>query len=105
MNVKESLKVFKDPCVLFPLYLLKSVILSFGMIDFWILGIISFILLSEKFMSKVEAGINRYFDTKEKVISENTFRANVNSDMSKVFEELNLLKAITSKTGIFGGKK
>lgn len=106
MKVKEFLSVFKDPHVLFPLYLTKSIIISSGMVDFWILGVISFVALSEKVINKLDLGFNRYFDTKEKVISENVFRDAVNNDMSKVMEEINTLKMInSSKNGMFGVKK
>lgn len=105
MKVKEFLKVFKDPYVLFPLYLTKSIIIQSGMVDFWILGVICFMALSEKVITKLDIGVNRFFDAKEKVISENQFRAGVNADMAKLVEEVNLLKAITSNKGIFGVKK
>ncbi len=100
------LQSFKDPYVLFPLYVLKSCIFSFGMVDFWILGVIMVLALAEKLMTKVEQGFNRYFDTKEKVISENVFRNAVNTDISKLMEEVNTLKLInSSKNMLMGGKK
>lgn len=105
MKKLEFFKVFKDPYVLFPLYVLKSILFSFGMIDFWILGLILIFAMFEKFVSKLEIGVNRFFDTKEKIISENQFRAGVNADMSKLLEEVNMLKMITSNKGIFGVKK
>ena len=62
--------------------------------------------MSEKLLDKVYASVNRYFDTKDKVLSENEFRAGVNADMSKLVEEVNLLKMINgSKNGMFGGLK
>lgn len=106
MKVKEFLSVFKDPYVLFPIYLFKSIIISYGMVDFWILGAISFMALFEKVISKLDLGFNRFFDTKEKVLSENVFRNAVNTDISKLMEEVNTLKMInSSKNGLFGKQK
>ncbi len=105
MKVKEFLKVFKDPYVLFPIYLIKSIILPSGMVDFWILGVICFMALAEKVMSKAEVQVNKYFDAKEKLLSENSFRASVNTDMAKIFEEVNLLKMINQSKNMFGGQK
>lgn len=105
MKVKEFLKVFKDPYVLFLIYLTKSIIYCSGMVDFWILGVICFMALCEKVIFKADSQLTRFFDTKEKVISENTFRAGVNADMAKLVDEVNVLKMITSNKGIFGVKK
>ena len=95
--MKEFLKVFKDPYVLFPIYLLKSTVWSFGMIDFWILFIIAFLALAEKFLVKLEKAIDQYFDIKNKVISENEFRNAVNQDMANVKQTLEVMKMSVNK--------
>ena len=95
--MKEFLKVFKDPYVLFPIYLLKSIVLSFGMIDFWILFIVAFLALAEKFLAKLEKATDQYFDIKNKVISENEFRNAVNQDMANVKQTLEVMKMSVNK--------
>ena len=95
--MKEFLKVFKDPYVLFPIYLLKSIVLSFGMIDFWILFIVAFLSLAEKFLVKLEKATDQYFDIKNKVISENEFRNAVNQDMANVKQTLEVMKMSVNK--------
>lgn len=95
--MKEFLKVFKDPYVLFPIYLLKSIVWSFGMIDFWILFIVAFLALAEKFLAKLEKATDQYFDIKNKVISENEFRNAVNQDMANVKQTLEVMKMSVNK--------
>lgn len=105
MKVKEFLKVFKDPYVLFPIYLFKSSIISFGMVDFWILLSIAFMALAEKFLNKANDQVTRFFDAKDKVLSENQFRNNVNTDIARIMEEINTLKVINQSKNLFGGGK
>jgi hypothetical protein len=92
MKVMEFLKVFKEPLVLFPIYLLKSIIFSFGMLDFWILGAICFYILIDKIILKADKCVDLYFEAKKMVITENQFRLDVNRDMSDIKNQLNLLK-------------
>ena len=95
--MKEFLKVFKDPYVLFPIYLLKSTVWSFGMIDFWILFIVAFLSLAEKFLVKLEKATDQYFDIKNKVISENEFRNAVNQDMANIKQDMAVMKMSVNK--------
>ena len=97
MKVSNSFSTITDPYVLFTLYLFKASIFSFGMVDFWILVAISTFSLGRLFFSKAEMLINRYFDTKEKVITENEFRAAVNKDMGDIKANLNILNMSVNK--------
>ena len=90
--MKAFLQVFKDPCVLFPLYLTKSIVLSFGMIDFWILSIIAFVVLTEKVIKQVDKVSDQYFHIKNQVISENDFRKAVNQDMANLKQDMSVMK-------------
>jgi len=96
MKSKDFLLLFKDPYVLFPLYLLKSILYSFGMVDFGVLAVIAFFALFEKFLGKAKESVDTYFDIKKSVLSENEFRLQVNKDMSELMTQVQGIKMVVN---------
>lgn len=94
--MKNFFKKLHCPFVYLVLYIIKTILLPAGAIDLGVLGILALICLAQLVVNLVKLGVNRYFETKDKVISENLFRAKVSEDISKLNGELSALKMVTN---------
>lgn len=92
--VKLKERIYKPLPItsLIPIYIGKIILLPNIFVDASILFALVLYMLGIKLLDVINDGKNKYFEAKDKVISENEFRANVNKDMSNILTELSGLK-------------
>lgn len=90
--MKNFLKNLNYPFILFFLYLVKSVLLPANLIDVYVLSIIGLLVIGDKFLTKCGKGVDEYFETKNRVISENEFRLQVSNDMGRLDQAIQEIK-------------
>ena len=90
--MKQFFKNLDYPFVLFFGYLVKSVVIPNNHLDFAILATVGLFTLGLKLLKYTNSKVDRYFDTKDKVISENEFRVQVSNDIGLIKQEIQALK-------------
>ena len=70
------------------MYILKVILMPNPALDIGIFLILAGYLLGQKLLGLLKEGKDQYFEAKNKVISENEFRLNVNKDIGKIMTDI-----------------